>query len=137
MIQHSMLTLTLPFAVEAVHFATPLSDVTLKEVGLRAEFSCIVSKPGLKATWLFNGDTVIKRGEKYDVQSAEDGTHTLVVEVAVAEDVGQYTVSFEEAGVQSTAKLNIHGTSSWAIRGDEWGFEVRSRGNAKMACFVF
>ena len=84
--------------------------MTLKQVGLKAEFHCIISKQGLRPTWLFGGDKTLKRGEKFDIQSS-NGTHTLVIEEAMPEDVGEYTVMFEE-GVKSSGKLNIHGENS-------------------------
>ena len=94
-------------SVEAINFLTPLTDIVLKQVGLKAVYECVISKDGLKPKWLFNGDKVLKRGEKYDIQSS-NGTHTLTIEEAVPEDIGSYTVSFEE-GAESTGKLDIHG----------------------------
>ena len=86
---------------------TPLSDVTLEEVGLKAVFECQVSKQGLKPTWLLNNDKALKRGVKYDIQST-NGTHTLTIEEAKSDDIAEYTIRFDE-GAESTAKLDIHG----------------------------
>ena len=50
-------------AEEALVFLTPLQDVNLEKVGIKAVFECYVSKAGLRPEWL-KGDTVIKRGVK-------------------------------------------------------------------------
>ena len=59
--------------VEPINFLTPLEDVTLNKLGLKAEFSCTISKAGLKATW-FKGDTKIKRGDDVTITSSEKVT---------------------------------------------------------------
>ena len=104
---HKQLNIISIVSVEAINFLTPLTDITLKVVGLKAVFECVVSKDGLTPTWLFKGDKTLKRGEKYDIQS-KNGTHSLTIESAHAEDIGPYTIKFEE-GAESTGKLNING----------------------------
>ena len=80
----------------------------MNEVGLKAVFSCEISRKEYKAEW-YRGDKLLRRGDKYDMTSA-DGTHTLVVEQSQAEDVGQYTVKLN--GISSKAKLDIKGMST-------------------------
>ena len=87
----------------------PLEDVTLPDVGLTAEFSCEISKEGLKAEWQKNGK-VIKRGDKYNMVD-ETTVHKLIIENAQAEDEAEYTVKFREDAT-STAKLIIEGEST-------------------------
>ena len=94
------------FPVEPINFLLPLSDVTLEDVGLTGEFSCEISKEGLKAEWLKDGKP-IKRGEKYNMVD-EATVHKLVIENALAEDEAEYTVVFRE-DAKSKAKLVIHG----------------------------
>ena len=43
--------MTLVFVVEPIVFVTPLEDVTLEEVGLKAVFETIITKEGMKAEW--------------------------------------------------------------------------------------
>ena len=98
-------TFTLLISVEAIIFMTPLQDVDLEQVGLKAVFECEISKAGLKPEW-FKGDKPIRRSEKYD-KTSDNGKHALIIEESQAEDEGPYTVKFED--VTSTAKLTING----------------------------
>ena len=91
--------------VVPIVFISPLCDITLKQFGLKATFTCEVSKAGLKADWLKN-DRPIKRSDKYDV-SVSSGTHELTVCDVSAEDIGSYTVRFE--GAETSAKLKVNG----------------------------
>ena len=85
---------------------TPLQDVTLNDVGLKAVFECEVTKSGLRPEW-YKGDKLIKRDVKYDIKST-NGKHSLILEAAQAEDISEYTVKFDEA-TMTTAKLIING----------------------------
>lgn len=91
--------------MEGIVFLTPLQDVELSQVGLKATFQCEISKKGLKPQW-FKGDTPLKRSVKYEMTS-DNGSHTLTVDEAEGKDVGEYTVKFD--GAVSTAKLIIKG----------------------------
>ena len=84
---------------------TPLHDIELDSVDVKVTFVCEVSKSGLRPQW-FKGDKALKRDDKYDMIS-EDGKHSLIIESAQPENIGDYTVKFD--GVESTAKLTIKG----------------------------
>ena len=90
---------------------TPLQDIELDSVNVKVTFVCEVSKTGLRPQW-FKGDKVLKRGDKYDMIS-EEGKHSLIIESAQPENIGDYTVKFD--GVESTAKLTIKG--KWITSG--------------------
>ena len=92
-------------SVESIAFLTPLQDVELPDLGLKATFQCEVSKKGLKPEW-FKGDTPLKRSDKFEMTS-DNGTHTLVVDKAEAKDIGEYNIKID--GAVSTAKLTIKG----------------------------
>jgi hypothetical protein len=98
--------------VEPIEFLLPLEDVTLPDVGLSAEFSCQISKAGLKAEWRKDG-APIKKCDKYKMVD-EESVHKLVIEDGQADDEAEYTVLFRDDAT-STAKLFVHGnaTSSW------------------------
>ena len=57
-------------SVEPINFITPLEDVTLNSLGQKAEFTCTVSKAGLKATWL-KGRVKVTRDENVTMTSDE------------------------------------------------------------------
>ena len=99
-------TSSLVLPVLPIVFMSPLQDVTLNNLGLKAVFECDVSKAGLKAEWL-KADKTIRRGDdKYDMQVSA-GNHQLVVNDAQFDDVAEYTIKFD--GAQSSAKLRING----------------------------
>ena len=100
--------LRLSIAVEEINFLTPLEDITLNDLGLKATFECVISKEGLTAEWLKDGKP-IKASDKVTIQS-EGNTHRLIVEKSYAEDEGTYTVKFK--GASTKAKLTIKGKSS-------------------------
>ena len=93
------------FAVEEINFLTPLEDITLNELGLKATFECVISKEGLTAEWLKDGKP-LKASDKVTIQ-AEGNTHRLIVAKSCAEDEGIYTVKFK--GASTKAKLTIRG----------------------------
>jgi len=92
-------------SVEPIVVMTPLKDIELDTVGVKVAFVCEVSKSGLRPQW-FKGDKALKRGDKYDIIS-DNGKHSLIIESAQPENIGEYTVKFD--GVQSTAQLTIKG----------------------------
>ena len=93
------------FLVKTINFLRPLEDMVLPDVGLEAVFECEVSEEGLKAEWLKDGKS-IKSSENVLIK-ADGGIHRLVINTAKAEDIGQYSIKFKNAG--SDAKLIIRG----------------------------
>lgn len=110
------------FEVEPINFLTPLEDITLNDLGLKAEFSCTITKSNMKAQW-FKGDVKVKKDGNHEMVS--DGQeHRLVINKAQVEDEAQYTVVFRE-DVKTSATLTIKGQSkTLVIRGqnesDHW-----------------
>ena len=102
-----------PCTVEPTNFILPLRDINRPYAGLKAEFSCKISKEGLKAEWLKNGKT-IEHGEKYNMVD-EANTHKLIINNPEAGDGAEYAVKFGEA--ISKAKLTIGGesTDNWVL----------------------
>lgn len=95
------------FSVVPIVFLTPLSDVTLHDVGGKATFECDVSKPGLKAEWYKNDKLIKRASDKYDVQVVS-GNHKLLISDSQIDDVATYRIQFQ--GAQSSANLKINGT---------------------------
>ena len=89
-----------------------MRDITVPSAGLSAEFSCKISKEGLKAEWLKDGK-IIKHGDKYNMMD-EGNSHKLIITHDQAEDEAEYTVKFGEDAT-STAKFTIGGEST-----DHW-----------------
>jgi hypothetical protein len=56
--------------VEPINFLTPLEDVVLKDVGVRAEFKCEISKSGLRPTW-FKGATKLRKSDSVTISSED------------------------------------------------------------------
>ncbi len=93
-------------SVEPINFLVPLKNITLNDIGLRAEFECEISKEGMKGSW-FKGDKPVKQGDKYTIVD-EKTVHRLIIDNALEEDEDKYTVKFRE-DTTSKAKLTIKG----------------------------
>ena len=77
-----------------------------------AEFSCVISKPNLKAKWL-KGDKEIKAGKRHDI-TVMANKYVLVIKDGELDDEADYTIIAEE-GVQCTAKLTVEGRSNNSV----------------------
>ena len=72
-----------------------------------AEFECEITIANAKAVWS-KGKTVLSTGQKYK-PSVAGGIHKLTIEKVDGEDEGEYSVSFENENIVSTAKLTVNG----------------------------
>ena len=86
-------------------FVKELSDMKVKEIGIKAIFECELSKPGFKVEW-YKGDKPIRRDERYDL-ATEGAVHRLIVEKVDTQDAGEYRVEFQK--LSSSAKLSVEG----------------------------
>ena len=95
------------YTVEPIEFIRELVNIELNELGVEAVFECEVSKEGLMPEW-FKGKKQLKRGEQYNIVT-EGCVHRLIIEKAVGEDEGEYTVVFKDKNLTSKATLTISG----------------------------
>lgn len=100
--------------MDKLGFLRPLEDVTLNDVGLKAEFECEISKTGLKPEWL-KGDKPLKPSDKITTTS-DGGIHRLVINDCRGEDEGNYTIVFKKDDAKSTAKLSVKGNTLQTVK---------------------
>lgn len=74
-------------------------------------FTCELSKPGVKISWLKDG---FKVSEEDGFKVKVDGkVHTLTKDSATLKDAGKYMVVFEDK--KSSANLGVEGMLQWIL----------------------
>ena len=90
---------------EKIYFTKELADTKVKQIGKSVTLECEISKDGLKVDWYF-GNKKLRRGEDFDI-AASGKTHTLTIEKATQESVGEYRAEYKTAS--TSCKLSLAG----------------------------
>ncbi|CAH1802732.1 unnamed protein product [Owenia fusiformis] len=96
---------------EEVTITKQLEDITFKSIPNTATFVCEVSKSKATVTWYKDG-VVITPNKKYDI-TVDGAVHTLKVNDADGEDVGEYQVATKAS--RSKATLNIEAAPEFKL----------------------
>jgi titin len=93
--------------VEEIVFLRALSDVKLSEANVDVTFECEISKEGLKLDWTKGEKKISPDADERYAVGVSGKVHKLTISKANVEDIGDYTATYSETTLWTSAKLSI------------------------------
>jgi titin len=99
------------FIEKPLSFNKKLTDQDVIENG-SATFECALSKPDVKAEWLFNGKPIADVFDKDSYVISEiDGIHRLHIPKCMLKHQGNYSLRVPSENLETKARLGVDGLS--------------------------
>lgn len=96
-------------AEDIVDIIKPLEDQTVENMDIDVSFTCELSKPDVKVSWVKGKTPISKDDSKYTISNT-GCVYTLTVKEVKPEDESDYTINVKDK--KSTAELFIDGELS-------------------------